>query len=295
MLKKPLSFKDQVERLKEHSLVIRDEKQAEIILSEINYYRFTGYGLQFRLANSNSDFRDGTSFDDILSIYYFDEELRSILLKYLLKIELFYRTQISYSFSKRKCLTEPHDQHYNELNYYKKDTIKKIKESVQREIHYHEDSLVVRHHKNSYENKMPLWVIVELMSFSNLSKYYNCMYEGEQRSISSSVNINLKYLANWLHCATVIRNMCAHGNRLYNNSFKPPVKLPKGFLKKYTDLKNNTLAAYIYMIYKLLPLKTYKLNFKTDIINLINKYIDKVDFTLIGLNEKSIELNFLTQ
>ena len=45
-------------------------------------------------------------------------------------------------------------------------------ETFSREKNYYKDSLIVKHHKIKYSSKMPLWVIVELMSFSNMSKLY---------------------------------------------------------------------------------------------------------------------------
>lgn len=47
-LKKPLSFTDQLQKLKEHGVVISDEEEAVRILKTVNYYRLTGYALQFR-------------------------------------------------------------------------------------------------------------------------------------------------------------------------------------------------------------------------------------------------------
>lgn len=37
---------------------------------------------------------------------------------------------------------------------------KKIIESLHREENYNKDSLIVKHHREKYENKMPLWVCV---------------------------------------------------------------------------------------------------------------------------------------
>lgn len=58
---------------------------------------------------------------------------------------------------------------------------------MRREEEYNKDLLVVKHHKEKYDDKMPLWVLVELMSFSNLSKLYKAMYKTEQEMIAKSV------------------------------------------------------------------------------------------------------------
>ena len=47
-LKKPLTFDEQLDKLVSHGTVIADREKAKDILKRVNYYRFTGYALQFR-------------------------------------------------------------------------------------------------------------------------------------------------------------------------------------------------------------------------------------------------------
>lgn len=289
-LKEPLDFEKQVNRLRDHKMHIDNPTYAKSVLEEINYYRFTGYALEFRKDKCDSNFIDGTYFDMIYDIYKFDEELRLLLLEYLLKIEIYYRTKISYGFSMNKCKKSPHDQHYNIDNYYNKNSIHKIWIAIKREIGYNKDSDVVKHHNSNYDEKMPLWVLVELISFSNLSKYYNSLYTSEQKIIANSVGFNNNNLSNWLHCMSVLRNMCAHNNRLYNKTYKPATKLTRGFLKFNPDLKNNSLFAYIIILSRMLPNKIIKKEFKKSFTNLINDYKDKVNLSNIGLVDNYTDL-----
>ena len=60
-----------------------------------------------------------------------------------------------------KCIKAPHDQHYDENNFYNKKGYKEVMENFSREKNYYKDSLIVKHHKLKYSSKMPLWVIVE--------------------------------------------------------------------------------------------------------------------------------------
>ena len=48
-LKKPLKYEEQLQQLISHGLVVDKSKKEEYIdiLSKVNYYRFTGYALQF--------------------------------------------------------------------------------------------------------------------------------------------------------------------------------------------------------------------------------------------------------
>ena len=64
-LKKPLSFDEQVEKLIEHKMIISDKEAAINILRKINYYRFTGYALQYRLKPNDSEYKQNTTFEKV--------------------------------------------------------------------------------------------------------------------------------------------------------------------------------------------------------------------------------------
>lgn len=76
-------------------------------------------------------------------------------------------------------------------------------ETFSREKNYYKDSLIVKHHQIKYSSKMPLWVIVELMSFSNMSKLYSSMYYSEKDAIAHMVGVGRDTLENHLHCLPV--------------------------------------------------------------------------------------------
>ena len=281
-LKKPIGFLEQVDKLKSHGIVVTDEKKAEEILKRINYYRLTGYALQFRKSPEDSDCIAGTTFDQILLIYDFDEALRDVMRKYIEKVEVYYKTLISGIFSCIKCGTAPFDQHYDDNNYYNKKGFQEVKNNFIKEKNYYRDSLVVKHHKQKYQGKMPLWVIVELLSFSNVSKYYNCLYFSDKDAIASAVGVSRETLGNHLHCLSVLRNKCAHGARLYNTTFNPPAHLTKTFLRKNPQVKVDTLFAYLLVLIKRLPDQDSKSNLVDDLEQVINKYEKFIDLRLIG-------------
>lgn len=281
-LKPPLSITEQVNRLKAHGLIIKDCAKVEKILYQINYYRFTGYAIQFRKDPANSDYLEGVDFEKVYKIYLFDEELRDLLRKYIEKVEIYYRTQISYWFSLRKCQDPPHNQHYDEENYYNKRGFHDVMGSFEREKNYYKDSLIVKHHDDKYRSQMPLWVIVELISFSNISKLYNSMYKSEQTAIASFIGISPSTLSNHLHCLSVLRNKCAHAARLYNTELNPPVRFTKQFLQQHPDLKNNSLFAYILVLMKRLPEKSNSNELCADLKKLLQKYKHNIDPKYMG-------------
>ena len=53
-LKKPLTFDEQLDKLASHGIIISDREKAKDVLKRVNYYRVTGYALQFRQEPSGS-------------------------------------------------------------------------------------------------------------------------------------------------------------------------------------------------------------------------------------------------
>lgn len=281
-LKKPATFDEQIGILEKHGISINNCKHAKDILKFVNYYRLTGYALQFRVSENESLYAGNLSFDDVYNIYKADEHLRNLLRLYIEKAEIYYRTQIAYGFAISKCTVPPYDQHYNENNFYDKDGYNHIMENFGREKDYYKDSLIVKHHKDKYSGKMPIWVMVELMSFSGLSKLYKSMYISEKSTIAKAIGVNYATLENHLHCLSVLRNKCAHGARLYNTEFYPPAKFTSEFLKRNPEIKNNSLFAYILILFKRLPDKQSKQELIESVQNLIEQYKNDIDIDLMG-------------
>jgi len=289
-LKKPLEFPEQINKLKEHNVIIEDEEYALDVLSKINYYRFSGYALQFRKEPDNSDLKDGVTFEHIYHIYLFDEAMRHVCRKYLEKVEIFYKTQISHYFSLKKCFEPPYDQHYDENNYYYKQGYSEVMDSFQKERNYYKDSLIVKHHSEKYSNKMPLWVMFELMSFSNVSKFYGCLYFSEQELIARAVGTGIRTLENHLHCLSVLRNKCSHAARMYNTGFYPPARLSSRFYRSYPSVRNDSLFAYILVLLRRLLDKKDKENLVKDVSKIIDDFRDSIDLMLIGFPENYLDI-----
>ncbi len=289
-LKTPRTFLNLVERLKEHNMIVEDSAFAEQYLKKVHYYRFTGYALQFRVAPDDSNYIDGISFEHIAQICNFDAELRSILLKHIEILEIYFRTQISHHFSIAKCSSPPHDQHYDIENYHNKSGARAILNAFNKQKKYYNDTLIFKHHKLKYGNRFPLWVIAEMMSFSNLSKLYGCMRDAEKDVIALAVGTGRSMLKNHLHCLSVLRNKCAHAARLYNAELKPSAQLSTSFLRKHAAVLNNSLFAYILVVIQHLPEDSMKLRLIKVLKELINKYNDYIEIKLMGFPENFEEI-----
>ena len=155
MLKEPLNFEDQTIQLDKHGVIIKDFDLAEKILNEVNYYRLTGYLISIRKSKNDSDLKQKVDFDKLYSTYKMDNELKNFLFNILIKIELNLRTIIAYEYSMSKCISPPHDQHYDKNNYYNKKGFYDVLNSLEKTKNYNKDSLVIKHHKKNIPQKCP--------------------------------------------------------------------------------------------------------------------------------------------
>lgn len=285
-LKKPLPFDELADKMEEHHLVVNDRSEAIRVLQHISYYRLSGYLLPYRLSQNDSDLKD-VAFEDLMAIYNFDSDLRNFLRKYIEIAEVYYRTQISHWFSLSRCSAPPHDQHYDDHNFYRKQSYHDVMRKYESDkAEYYGDSLVMRHHRERYGGHEPLWVITEILSFSNLSKLYNSMYYSDKDLIANAVGTGREVLSNHLHCITILRNKCAHAARLYNTRMSKPVQLPAYFLRANLEIKNNSLFAYIIMLLKRLPDDPTKKDYIAEFTRIVEKYRETVDMRFIGIPDK---------
>lgn len=280
-LKKPLSFRDQALRLREHGMKVESISNAAAFLSTVNYYRLTGYALQFR-AENRQDYLEGTSFETVRNLYLFDEELRGILRNALDSAEAMFRARIANGFAMSRCTTPPYDGHYQPSNFLIQEDHQEVMDSLKKEEGRRDDSLVVRHHQARYADRMPLWVMVELLSMSSLSKLYRAMYPAERIKIAGLCNKTLDVMANHLHVLTVLRNKCCHGARLYNVPFRPSAKLGSGYLRNHPNVRVDTLFTAVLVLFRCLPTREARIKLHAGLCNCIQRYGASVDLECIG-------------
>ncbi len=292
-LKKPYTIDEQIKKLKDHGVVISDEAFARNVLQKVSYYRLSGYMLQYRLSTDSHEMIKGISFEDIYTVYCFDEEIRSLLRQYIEKAELFYKDLIGNKFAELKCQTPPYDQHYDVKNYYDKVGITKTLQNFTKEKSYYKDSAIVKHHFNKYADKMPVWVMLELMTCSSVSLFYHALYISDKNVIATQVGISTSTLENHLHALSVLRNKCSHGVRLYNSTMNPPVKFNKSFLRNNTAIRNDSLFAYILMLIKRLPSDDERKQLRDKLNRIVKKYEKDIDLNLIGFPQNYRELMYI--
>lgn len=219
MRHKPFKTLDeQLAILKARGLKCEDDKAVLSALAEENYYRISGYMLTFK---KNDDFLKGTTFSNILDVYHFDRELRLFLLGELEKVEISLRTHIAYELGRSD--TDPEGK----LSYMQPETFASEQHFIDfmsdlKDAHKNCGSeAFVKHHDAKYGGILPVWAMVETLSFGTLSRMYESLNIDIKKQISTAYYNSLRYstLDNFFEGLVVLRNACAHHSRLYNRGF----------------------------------------------------------------------------
>ena len=70
---------------------------------------------------------------------------------------------------------------------------------------------------NQIKNKnLPPWVLVRVMTFGNIKQFYYLLKTEEKEKVAKLLEVDRKYLYTYLQILNVIRNICAHGDVLFN-------------------------------------------------------------------------------
>ena len=277
-VKDPKTIEEQIRILVDvHNCVIEDEVKARLILESLNYYRLSPYFLTFKESNSDK-YISGTTLDKAYELYQFDQLLRKIIEYGIESIETMIKTKIAYFHS----LEFGPLGYMNSANYNSKFKQEEFDNEIEKYKNRNKETLVVKHHNSKYDGKFPFWVMIEFYDFGFMSKTYSQLHTRMQKKIASSLNTNSSCLVSWLYCLTTLRNICAHGSRLYNKVMVAVPQTPK----KYKFKLKNTLFSYIMIIKELIYRLPEWQIFKELLFGVIDKYISRIDLSKIGFPTK---------
>jgi abortive infection bacteriophage resistance protein len=289
-MKPPFSLAQQRRQLAAHNISFDgfSSHEVEQILSRINYYRITGYAVQYRIRPESAWCEDGTQFGDIMSIYHFDEELRFLLLRYVEGVEVKLRAVISHVFTTAHCMQSPHDQHTKAEYYYRKRDALAIIEAYTSEDQQ-DQSTPWSHKRHSHRELSPLWVMVETMPFSRLVRYYQCLKRRDRQAVAKEFGSTADNLQNALLCIVRLRNKSAHANRIYNTMNLRKARLVSTEVKRLVDAQS--VFAYLMLLCSCQPTLHQRKQFARDFKELLlsfDPHVVRPD--LLGIPESGLRL-----
>lgn len=273
------TYEEQIQLLKSRGLVVESEDFASEVLSKINYYRLSAYTLTLK---KDDRFYEGVTFEQLYSLYEFDRKLRLHLLSILEQIEINFRTTIAYHLSHKYGSTPHHDPLNFEDEFFYKEMIRQLNDELDRS-----KEPFIAHHKEKYNNIFPIWVLIEVASFTLLSKIYSNLKNEDQAVIAEIFLNKLPYIRNWLHGLSVFRNVCAHFGRLYGRMDLFDFKISQK--DKESIDSNKTIFCAIFVMNKLLNSPAIFNPFINDLVRLLDEH-KNVELSQIGFPENWIEI-----
>ena len=233
MLKTFFTYEQQLNKLQqEKGLIVPDIATATETLEHLSYYSLIGGYKQLFKHTPSQKYKYGVTFDELVAFYYFDEELRSLFLKYILHVERHIKSLLSYYFCEKygEQDTEYLDIHNYALTKRNYSNVNRLVNSMKKVIALPSRYTYIAHHANTYGN-VPLWVAMNAFTFGQVSKMYQYITNDVQYKISQKVdNVTERELHQFINVLARCRNVCAHGERLF--SFKINETIPDTLLHK---------------------------------------------------------------
>jgi len=275
----PLNIDEQITNLKSKGLLIPDEEYAKSVLNDISYFRLIkAYSLTLKPKNGN--YSENIYFVDIVELYLFDVNFRQLLFPLIEKTEINLRCRIANYFCEKYGVFG-----YEDINNFAipDEMFLVFSEEIQKEVTRNTRAPFIKNFQDNYiDGKIPLYALVEILSFGTLSKFYKNMKNEDKKAVAKLFDVGYTYFESWIENISSVRNICAHYGRLYN------AKLPKtpALYKQYTELgiSNNRVFSTLLCLKHLLPTDRYWYEFVENISNLLHKY-PKVDKYKIGFIE----------
>ncbi|WP_353571681.1 Abi family protein [Candidatus Albibeggiatoa sp. nov. BB20] len=284
----PSSTQTQLLRLESRGLTVPSYKQASHQIQSIGYHRLRGYAHYF-LNATDKHFSCGVTIDDIFACYFFDSQLRSLLMQSIEMIEI----------AVRSCLANQLAEKYNDAHWFLNPTLfqnrehfteltKKIENDVNRKRETHVD---IKHYYSKYSTPYlpPIWVSIETISFGTLSKLFTNLKTADKREITALFSLPKPIvMESSLYALVHIRNMCAHHVRIWNTNLPISPQIPnyiKKQLKGY-DFNNRKVFKNLLIISHYLNIIAPEFNLQQKLHSLIEAY-PQVPLDAIGIVDDS--------
>ena len=204
--------------MEEKGLLFSQKQRAKRILNENNYYCVTAYKNLF-YKDKKREFKNNVDFEDLYSVYLFDKQLKSIILKHLLFIEQKIKTAISnqisekYGIDQKKYLKK---DNFDQTSEYLDRNLRKIKEQARK---YGKKNVAVRHYREKH-GFIPFWVLSKCLTMGVIRDFFTILRPSDQSIIVNKVleknidNKPVKKVKSMIALFADIRNMCAHDEML---------------------------------------------------------------------------------
>ena len=225
----------QLKSLKERGLRIDDDEKAMEILLDIGYYRLGFYFYYFQDPLTHN-FEEDICLDDVVDLYYFDFDIKMLLLRYIYRVEVHFRTQLVYHTSN---LYSSNNVWYSDPRIVNNHILTEFN-NIYYKLKTSNNILVKHHTKYSNDAFAPAWKVFEFFTFGQTFKFYsNLKNEELKKKIAGVYGFrDVSLLNNYLISLINIRNICSHNAVLYD--FNQPTGIRRILSEKYKFKNRNS-------------------------------------------------------
>lgn len=314
-MKEYKTFNQQLVILRKRGLIVPKDGCPKRFLEQENYYNvINGYKDLFLQKDSDGNilkpeqYLQNTHFNELKSLFLFDRELRILFLKYILIFENSFKTVISHEFSSNY----PKPNSYLEIKNYVGNNPKKVLQQISiltKTIHDKVDKNgAIKHYIEEY-GSVPLWVLVNYLTVGNLAYLYGILKDTDKNAIAKFYSDKYKRqyksepiirfssddMISALKIINLVRNKCAHDERLYNSDFSNVrvANIAKYF--GYTNCDNKRIIVCILYLKFLLD-KKYFQEFSIELEKIFERYRKKFNtvafsdiLSIMGIDLESLQ------
>ena len=240
------SIDEQVNILRSRGLAFpsAEAKLCNMLLHN-NYYRLEGYWFRYYDPASYPyhEFQPGTSFERILADYQGDAELRHCTFRLPEVIEISFRSIFAYTLAK-KYGPFPFSMDNLACTY---DSFVSAYSRLLEDTKHSKDEFMKSFAARYTDPIPPVWMIVELMTMGEISRWYgDYLTKSDRKKISGHYGLQAPVLESWLRSMSMLRNRCAHHNRLYGITVSGGFMIPKhignkGYLPLFNTIDRHGL------------------------------------------------------
>lgn len=309
-MKEHKTFNQQLTILRNRGVVVPTNGKPKRFLEQENYYNvINGYKDLFLVKDSNNRpvepemYQKGTHFNELKALFLFDRELRILLLKYLLIFENSIKTTVAYEFSKKY----PRKNAYLDIANFVDNDPKKVLQQISiltKTIHDKVDRTGAIKHYIEEHGEVPLWVLVNFLTMGNIANFYNILTDSTKNIIAkfytdkyrtqnkdNTFRLSSADLSACLKVANLVRNICAHDERLYNVNLRSVriSQIANHFgIRRYDNKRFIVVILFLKIV---LDKKDFQRLYKA-LMNLFNKYADEFKTVVFDdiLNTMGIDL-----
>jgi len=234
--KPAFSIDEQIALLKRRGLQIPSEEEARQFLRFVSYYRLSAYTYYYEEKNADKTrshrFYAGKSFKDITDLYVFDSKLRRLFWEAIERVEIAFRTSLTYHLSlkhgahwytdKGLFLPSTSFPYFNHDDFI--DNLKFESGFGKHEKHNKRlgGEVFINHYYTNYHTPElpPCWMATEIIPLGRLSRLYSSLAKlADQKLVARDFGLDRSLFTSWMRSLSYMRNLCAHYCRIWNRTF----------------------------------------------------------------------------